>query len=133
MKYLLDSDTIIYYLNGDRNLADKIAKVPSGQLCTSTINEAELFYGAYNSKHVRGNIDLLKRFLTFFEIVAFNEESANMYGKIKSILNKKGELIADMDLCIAAIAMSHKMTLVSNNTKHFERIEGLKLENWREK
>jgi tRNA(fMet)-specific endonuclease VapC len=48
-------------------------------------------------------------------------------------LNKKGELIADMDLCIAAIAMSHKMTLVSNDTKHFERIEGLKLENWREK
>jgi tRNA(fMet)-specific endonuclease VapC len=133
MKYLLDSDTIIYYLNGDNNIAARVANVPTNKLCTSTINQAELFYGAHNSKHVRGNIDLLKRFLTFFEIVAFEEESANAYGKIKSILNKRGELIADMDLCIAAVAMVNKMILVTNNSKHFARIEGLKLENWREK
>ena len=131
MKYMLDSDTIIYYLNGDKQLAERIAKIPSGKLCTSAINQAELFYGAYNSKHFRANLDLLKRFLTFVEVLAFDEESANMYGKIKAILSKNGELIADMDLCIAAVAMAHKMTLVSNNTRHFEKVSGLKLENWR--
>ena len=131
MKYLLDSDSIIYYLNGEKNIANKIANLASKALYTSAINQAELFYGAYNSKHVRSNIDLLERFLTFIEILPFNEKSANIYGKTKSALNKEGKLIADMDLCIASVAMAHNLILVTNNSKHFDRIEGLKLENWR--
>lgn len=132
MKYLLDSDTIIYYLNGDKEITEKISKVHVNKLYTSSINQAELFYGAYNSKHIRGNVDVIKRFLTFLEILPFEKNTADIYGKIKSNLKKNGELIADMDLCIAAIAISNKMTLVTNNTKHFKRITELKLENWRE-
>lgn len=132
MKYLLDSDIIIYYLNGDQDITERISKVNVNKLYTSSINQAELFYGAYNSKHIRGNVDVIKRFLTFLEILPFEQNAADIYGKIKSNLKKKGELIADMDLCIAATAISNKMTLVTNNTKHFKRITELKLENWRE-
>ena len=131
-KYILDSDTIIYFLQGEESVANKVGIMDISKIYTTTINQAELYYGAYNSSHPRGNLTTLKSFFSAMQILEFESEAAKEYGELKAELKKKGQLIADMDICIAAIAKANKMVVVTNNTKDFSRIEGLTIENWRD-
>jgi len=72
----------------------------------------------------------LKGFLTLFQVVDFDLLSAEIFGKIRSSLEKKGNIIGPYDLQIASIAMARDFILVTNNTNEFSRIKSLKLENW---
>lgn len=130
MKYLLDTDTLIYFLNGVPELSERILAKDIDQLFTSIINYSELYYGAYNSKKVSANTDKLKELFLAITILPFDEPASLIYAKQKAKLKKQGKLIADLDLMIASIALHNQYILVSNNVKHFARIDNLQVESW---
>ena len=99
-------------------------------LYTTRINETELLYGAFNSMKVEQNLTKISAFLANFKILEFDEKASFVFAQEKARLKKLGVMIADMDLMIASITVANGYALVSNNLKHFERIEGLKVEQW---
>ena len=129
-KYLLDSDTLIYFLKGHGETVAAVVAHSPQELATSRINYAELLYGAYNSAKVERNLKIIIPFLENFEIYEFDRTAAEIFAKEKARLKKSGSMIADMDLMIASIALANDLVLVTNNTRHFERIKNLVLENW---
>ncbi len=91
---------------------------------------AELYYGAHNSSKPTQNIQLIHDLGNELEIIPFDHKAAERFGHIKITLKEKGEIVNDSDLFIASIALSRGLTLVTNNERHFSRIEGLLVENW---
>jgi tRNA(fMet)-specific endonuclease VapC len=131
MSYLLDTDIIIYWLNDAiPNIRNKINSIANDEIYISSITVAELYFGAYYSSQVIKNIELLNEFTSELNILNLDTECGKIFGKIKADLKKEGKIINDSDLFIASIAISNKMRLVTNNDKHFKRIEDLKIENW---
>lgn len=90
----------------------------------------ELYFGAYKSKKITGNLSKVRTLENAFEIISADRECAEIFGMLKASLKKSGTLLDDFDLIIASCAMTNNLTLVTNNTKHFGRIDGLKLTNW---
>jgi len=131
MKYMLDTDICIYVIKKkpDRVLAALHAGVQEG-IAISAITLAELEYGVEASEHVEKNTLALNQFLSIMSILPFEDKAAVEYGKIHADLRRKGMLIGSMDMLIAAHAKSKGLILVTNNIREFERVEGLKLENW---
>ena len=127
-KYLIDSDILIYFLKGKQEVVQRLSKIPINELYISRINYTELIYGAYNSTKVNQNLKVIEPFLDSFEVLEFTKTSSLIFAKEKARLKKSGNIIADMDLMIASIAIENDCTLISNNIKHFDRIQNLKLE-----
>jgi tRNA(fMet)-specific endonuclease VapC len=130
MKYLLDTNVCIYLLKQNAKIMDKIASLSSSDLAISCFNLTELLYGAYNSEYIDKNLERVRYIENTIEVLPFNRTAIERYATIKTGLKKQGKLIDDFDILIAAVALSHKLTLVTNNEKHFERIPDLKIENW---
>lgn len=130
MKYLLDTDTLIYWLKGNRNIERKAIEAGFDQLGYSIISKAELFYGAYNSQHPTKNLVNVARIDAVLTLVYLEDTAAEWFGKLKADLRRQGNPIMDADLFIAATTLAHGLVLVSNNTKHFQRIPDLMIENW---
>jgi tRNA(fMet)-specific endonuclease VapC len=128
--YLLDTDTIIYSLKGDPNVQENLRQHINDILQISIITLMELYYGAYKSQHVDANLAKIKTLEQSLDILITGQETAEIFGKMKSRLESGGNRLDDFDLIIASIALTHNLVLVTNNEKHFQRIEGLKLENW---
>jgi len=129
-KYIIDSDILIYFIKGRQEVVEKLLAISSHNLYTTRINYTELLYGAYNSARVEKNLKVIRPFLENFQILEFDKESSEIFAKTKARLKRNGNIIADMDLMIASIALQHGFSLVSNNIKHFERIEALDLMRW---
>ena len=131
MKYILDTDTLIYFLKGHENVVTRMQSiVDTKELATTIINYTELLYGAFNSERKKDNLKKVKNFLEAIAVVPFCEGAAYLFAEGKAQLKRQGTIIADLDLMIASIALKHKSILVTNNTKHFSRIKKLKIENW---
>jgi tRNA(fMet)-specific endonuclease VapC len=129
--YLLDTNICIYIIKKKPIDVLKILKTKSKKdIFVSSITIAELEYGIAKSIYPEKNKISLIEFLSIFNILNFDDKDAVEFGIIKSKLEKIGKIIGPMDLLISAQAMSKKLILVTNNTKEFERIEGLKIENW---
>jgi len=92
------------------------------------INYTELIYGAYNSTKINQNLKIIEPFLESFEVLEFTKTSSLIFAKEKARLKKSGNIIADKDLIIASIAIENDCTLISNNVKHFSRVQNLELE-----
>jgi len=125
--YILDSDILIYFLKGEKEIIETIISLPKDDLYITIINYTELLYGIYNSNKITQNKEKILPFLDNFKILGFDKNSSEIFAKLKSKLKKQGNIIADMDLMIASIAISNKATLFTNNLKHFKRIEELKI------
>ena len=89
MNYVLDSDTIIYFLQGQNALVNKIGSIDIDKIHTTAINEAELYFGAYNSSQVKGNIETVRGFIRNIKVLDFDSSAAKRYGEIKSELKKQ--------------------------------------------
>jgi len=124
-KYILDSDILIYFLKGEKDVIEKIISLPNDELYITIINYTELLYGIYNSNKITQNKEKILPFLDNFKILQFDKNSSQIFAKLKAKLKKQGNIIADMDLMIASIAIANKATLYTNNLKHFKRIEDL--------
>lgn len=130
MSLVIDSDILIYFLKGQTAIVDQLSKYPLDNIFTTRINYAELLYGAYNSSKIEQNLSKISAFLDLLHILEFGSEASAIFAKDKATLKRQGNLIPDMDLMIASITKAHDFSLVTNNLKHFERIENLKLEHW---
>ena len=130
MKYIIDTDTIIYFLKNNKKVIGKFSKINDENIFTTIINSAELLFGAYNSQLVEDNLKKFKLFLENINILPFDEIAAENFARLKAELKRDGNLIDDMDLMIASICIAAGYVLVTNNTKHFSRIEELNIENW---
>jgi tRNA(fMet)-specific endonuclease VapC len=131
MRYLIDTDICIYIMNQHpARVIDKFKQFELGDIGVSTITVSELQYGV--SKSVRGekNQSRLLEFLSPLEICEYDNSAALACGDIRRDLEKNGELIGPTDLLIAAHAIGHGWTLVTNNEAEFKRVKGLKVENW---
>ncbi|HHL19441.1 MAG TPA: type II toxin-antitoxin system VapC family toxin [Thiothrix sp.] len=128
--YLLDTDTLIYSLKGHKVIKKQLFLHRNDVLKISIITLMELYYGAYKSQQVSANLAKVRRIETSFEAIPVKQEAVEVFARTKAHLELRGNRLDDFDLMIAACAMSHNLTLISNNTKHFQRIEGLKLDNW---
>jgi len=128
--FLLDTDTIIYSLKGNNTVQQNLRNHFDDPMNISIVTLMELYYGAYKSKKVTGNLAKIKMLEQSFSIIHIGAESAETFGMIKSQLETKGTPLDDFDLMIASCALAYNLVLVTNNLKHFQRIEGLKLENW---
>jgi len=127
-KYLIDSDILIYFLKGKQEVVQRLSQIPINALYISRINYTELIYGAYNSTKIDQNLKVIEPFLESFEVLEFTKTSSLIFAKEKARLKKSGNIIADMDLMIASIAIENNCTLISNNIKHFNRVQNLELE-----
>jgi tRNA(fMet)-specific endonuclease VapC len=128
--YLLDTDTIIYSLKGHEAVQRNLSTHIDDPMSLSVISLMELYYGAYKSQKVTSNLSKIRSLEKSFEIIPTGTESAEIFGMLKTDLEKSGNPLDDFDLIIAACAMTFNLTLVTNNYRHFEHIDGLKLANW---
>ena len=133
MKYLLDTNVCIDYLTGHYPaVATRIKGSSPSQICSSSIVVAELRYGADKSSHRTRNHQLLDRLFTEIPVNDFDMEAASNYGKLRAHLEKKGALIGPNDMLIAAHALTLNLILVTDNVREFRRVQGLKVETWRD-
>lgn len=131
MEYLLDTNICIYIIKKKPiHVFNKLLTIPIGSVGISSITLAELQYGIAKSSNPSKNEEALNRFLIPIEIIDFGTTATTEYGKIRAELERKGTPIGPLDMLIAAHAKSLNLILVTNNAKEFERIVGLKIENW---
>lgn len=131
MKYMLDTNIVAFVKNNRPEIVlEKLKEYDPDELCISAITLAELEYGVFNSSNPGRNQLALTLFLAGIKIVPFGDDAAVEYGRIRADLKRRGTPIGANDLLIAAHAKSLELTLVTNNTREFERVEGLKLEDW---
>jgi tRNA(fMet)-specific endonuclease VapC len=129
--YLLDTNHCIFLINHKYpEVERRLARQRVGEVAVSTITTAELWHGVENSARKEQNQAALGKFLLPLEILLFDEKAAQAYGKIRFQLEKIGRSIGAMDLLIAAHAVALGAVLVSQNLREFQRVPGLKLEDW---
>jgi len=131
VKYMLDSNMCIFLIKRkpDRVLKKLKATLKDG-VAISTITLAELEHGVALSAYPEKNADALAQFLSIIEILPFDAKAASHYGYIRADLQRKGTLIGQMDLLIAAHAKAHSLIAVTNNVREFSRVDGLAIEDW---
>ena len=130
MPFLIDTDIVINSIKGNTKVNQKIGAYAAIPKAISIITFGELLYGAKKSTQREKNTSIIYRLAEIFPIVGITRSTIEAFTDIKMALDVKGERIEDFDLLIAATALSLNYTLVTNNTKHYKRIEGLQLENW---
>lgn len=131
MKYLLDTNTIVRYLNGRApNVRVRLASTPLSDLGVSAVVVAELRYGAAKSADPVKTSAIQDQFLTLLGFVPFDRPAAEAYGTIRATLERQGTPIGANDLLIASTALSHGLILVTHNMREFSRIAGLTVEDW---
>jgi len=130
--YLLDTDTVIYSLKGQAMVRENLRLHLNDTLNISVITLMELYYGAYKSQRIASNLAKINALENGLEVLPVGRETVDIFGLLKTSLEKSGIPLDDFDIIIASCALSHNLVLVTNNVKHFQRIDGLKLTNWTE-
>ena len=133
MRYLLDSNVCILYINGrSRSIAHKLKVTPLDQIAVCSIVKAELYYGARRSHNPETTRAGQETFLSLFPSLSFDDAAADYYSQIRAELARQGTPIGPNDLMIAAIALANDLTLVTHNTREFSRVSDLHFEDWEE-
>lgn len=131
MKWLLDTNACIRYLNGkSTKLRQRIDGIDPAEILTCSVVRAELAFGAAKSNNPSLAAQKQQVFLSRFTSFPFDDDAALTYGRIRAQLEAAGMPIGPNDLMIAAIAVARGVTLVSHNTSEFARVQGLVLEDW---
>tara|TARA_Y100000991_G_scaffold118942_1_gene89802 strand:- start:32 stop:430 length:399 start_codon:yes stop_codon:yes gene_type:complete len=130
LRYLLDTNIVIYVI---KRLPMEVLEVfnrRAGEMAISTITEAELVHGAEKSQHREHNLRQVEDFTSRLEVLDYGRKAAAHYGDIRADLERKGTPIGVNDLHLAAHARGEGLILVTNNMREFERVAGLRVENW---
>jgi tRNA(fMet)-specific endonuclease VapC len=132
MRYMLDTNIVSYYLRRrNTELEERInAELKKSSLSISSITRAELRFGQMGMQHDDRRRSLIDGFLQRLPSIEFSADAADRYGQLKQSLKTQGKPIGDMDTLIASHAMTEKLILVTHNTRHFENIPALKIEDW---
>lgn len=130
LKYLLDTNIVIYVLKRRPVKILEVFNTNASRMAISSITLSELIYGAEKSANVDKNLEAIEEFISHLDVLPYDAKASQHYGQIKAVLEKKGEIIGENDIHIAAHAISHVLILVTNNLKEFKRVPNLALENW---
>ena len=129
--YLLDTNICIFLIKKKNPLLiEKFKKNYNNGIFISSLTLSELEYGVENSEHIEKNRLSLIEFLTIFEILNFEQRDSKAFGIIKRDLRNSGKMIGAVDALLAAQSISRKLIFITNNTKEFERINNIKIEDW---
>jgi tRNA(fMet)-specific endonuclease VapC len=130
IKFLLDTNIVIYVLKKRPLEVLKIFNANASRMAISSITLSELIYGAEKSANIAKNLEAIEDFVSHLEVLPYDARASQHYGQIKAALEKKGKIIGENDIHIAAHAISQGLILVTNNLKEFKRVSNLALENW---
>lgn len=131
MACLIDTDIIIFALRGDKSVLAKFKENKNIPISIFMITYAELIFGAKRSQNERKNMIKVNHIREIYPIEKLSERVMEVFAAIKAKMYDRGTRIEDMDLFSVATAIYNDLTLITNNTKHFENIPELKLENWK--
>lgn len=130
LKYMLDTNIVIYTIKQRPIGALNTFNAKAGQMCISAITLAELLHGAEKSHKPDHNLRQVEDFTSRLDVLDYDVSASGHYGNIRAELEKVGQIIGVNDLHIAAHARSESLILVTNNLREFERVPGLRTENW---
>lgn len=130
IKYMLDTNIVIYVVKRRPIEVLDIFNQAAGMMCISSITEAELVHGAEKSQRREHNLRVVADFVSRLEVLPYDSRAAAHYGDIRAALERQGLSIGVNDVHIAGHARSQGLIVVTNNVKEFERVDGLRLENW---
>ncbi len=130
LKYMLDTNIAIYTIKNKPSEVREAFKAHDGQMCISSITLMELIYGAEASAAVERNLRDIEGFAARLEVLPYDNEAATHTGQLRAELKKIGRPIGPYDEMIAGHARSRGLVVVTHNTKQFENVPGIRLENW---
>lgn len=130
LTFMLDTNIAIHVIKQRPIAALNKFNQYASRICVSSITVAELYFGAENSQNIAKNLVQVDDFLSRLIILDYDSQAASHYGNIYADLTKKGNVISENDMHIAGHARSRGLILVTNNLREFERVEGLRLDNW---
>ena len=130
LKYMLDTNIAIYVIKQRPREALEQFNRHGQFLCISAISQAELIHGAEKSDFVERNLRTVNDFCSRLMVITYGKNAAMHYGQIRANLERRGETIGVNDLHIAGHARSEGLTLITNNSREFDRIDGLQVDNW---
>ena len=129
MRYLLDANVVIALLKDTTSAtARRVRRVRIGDIAISAVVSHELFYGAFKSRRRIQNVAVIDALR--FVVLEFDKEDARQAGEIRALLASEGTPIGPYDVLIAGQAVARDMILVTQNTREFERVPGLRFEDW---
>jgi tRNA(fMet)-specific endonuclease VapC len=128
--YLLDTNVCINFIKGNADIVRRLSSVAPSTVYVRAIVKAELLYGAMRSNNPSRTQQVQKAFLSQFHSFPFDDQAALIHGRIRAQLAAQGTPIGPYDSQIAAITLTHHITLVTNNTREFCRVENLNIEDW---
>lgn len=127
--FMLDADTVSYAIRGQGRVGAHLLEHRPSELCLSSITLAELQFGA-EAKRSKKLTHAIRAFIQDVEVVPFDRSAAERFALVAAALARRGKPIGAFDTLMAAHALSLALTGVTNNTKHFNRVPGLTMENW---
>ena len=131
MRWMLDTNICIYLIKEQpASVLDRFTAHSVGHIGVSVITLAELAYGIAKSSRPARNRAALEQFVSPLEVASFDREATAVYGRVRTMLEKKGQPIGSMDLLIAAHAISLDVQLITHNVKEFGKVPGLRIEDW---
>jgi tRNA(fMet)-specific endonuclease VapC len=130
MSYLIDTDILIYSLKGHEIVQKRFIENEKIPKSISVMTYGELLFGAKKSTNSEKNLAVVYRIKELFPIIDVDKAVMETFSDLKVKMQKTGTVIDDLDLLIAATALTMNFILVTNNEKHFRKIAGLRLENW---
>lgn len=130
MKYCLDTNTLIYFFKGLGDVSNRLLATPPGEIAIPAVVIYELEVGIGKSTSPHKRIIQLQEITSLVNIISFGQAEAKCAANIRIKLEKQGIPIGPHDILIAASALANHSTLVTHNTSEFERVSGLKIEDW---
>jgi tRNA(fMet)-specific endonuclease VapC len=130
LKYMLDTNIVIYTIKNRPQEVRESFKTHDGQMCISAVTLMELVYGAEASSAVERNLRDIENFAARLDVLPYDNDAAAHTGQLRAELKKMGRPIGAYDEMIAGHARSQGLVIVTNNTKQFEKVPGIRLTNW---
>ena len=130
--YLLDTNICIFAFRGEYGISERMRKHSEGSCYVSDVTVMELRYGAYKSAKIQENLNIVNGFLKKVKIVPL-AETIDIFCQEKIRLERLGKKLEDYDLLIGSAAKARGLVMVTDNVKHFDRIDGIEIEDWVER
>jgi tRNA(fMet)-specific endonuclease VapC len=128
MKYLIDTDWVINHLKGENRVVRKLEELAPEGVAISVISLAEIYEGVYYSKDPVKSQQLLEEFLApDLNVLNVDQEICKIFGKDRGKLRQKSKIVSDFDLLIASTCLRYDLTILTNNRRHYEIVEGLNM------
>ena len=127
MRYLVDTDWVIHALHGSTAVVQRLEEFTNDGIGISIISTAELYQGVFYSLEPRANEALLLEFISGYDIIQVDDEICRIFARERGRLKAAGTPVSDLDLLIGCTALRHRLTLLSNNRRHFERLQDLSI------